>query len=171
MSAAISKRRGPILPSTCTVGEMFHLTTGNQEDCICVATDTWECHGATPNAFPMTRLQRVATQSIANEVDGELIEWDTTTFDDNGWGDVGGADPSEITIDVSGRIEVTVTINAQAGAAAKSVCLRGLLDGVPVTARACVLTSDTDDTAVQFTDVDALIGMAGIDFWDAFPGA
>ena len=156
MSAAISKRRGPILPSTCTVGEMFHLTTGTKQDCICVATDTWECHGEPTSIFPMIRLQRAATQSIANETDSEFIIWDTTSFDDNGWGDIGGSNPTRITVDINGRVEAIITINAQSGAASKSVCVRGFVDGSPVSIRACTLTSDTDDTAVQFTDVAEL---------------
>lgn len=164
MSAAVAKRRGPVLPSTCTIGEMFHLTSApGGQDCICVSTDTWECHGATPTAFPGIKIGRTTAQSIPElPTTPNFVLFDDDVlpnFDDNGWGDVGGAFPDRVTFDITGRVAVSIAVRGIfTGGSADLLCIQGFLNGVESTERACfTVTPDPLGCVATFMDIVTVV--------------
>ena len=105
----------------------------------------------TPSPPLMMRINRDADQLLLNGVD-QFISFDLETFDDDDW--FPGIDNEHIEFNFTGRVQFMLSMRADVdpAGAPKELCVRLYIDDVVAGEYACFLTSDSNDTAVGFSD-------------------
>jgi len=120
------------------------------------------CNGATstyfspsaPVPFPATRVNRDAPQTIADATPTFII-WDLETFDDDGWTDPGGANPTRMTFNFNGRALCAVSVVAiNQPATENELCTEAFINGLNASPNpGCFSISSSEGNAATFTDL------------------
>ncbi len=120
------------------------------------------CNGATstyfspsaPVPFPATRINRDAPQTIADSTPTFII-WDLETFDDDGWTDPGGANPTRLTVDFNGRALCGLNVVATAPPSTENeLCTEAFINGLNASPNpGCFSISNNEGNAANFTDL------------------
>ncbi len=118
------------------------------------ATSTWLADPGSPVPFPATRINRDAPQTIADATPTFII-WDLETFDDDGWTDPGGANPTRLTVDFNGRATCGLNIVATAPPSTENeLCVEAFINGFNASPNpGCFSISNNEGNAANFTDL------------------
>lgn len=141
----------PVDEGDCSVGG----GTDPPHPCICNgATATYIAFPGPPVPFPATRINRDAPQTIADATPTFII-WDLESFDDDGWTDPGGANPTRMTFDFNGRALCAVSVVAiNQPATENELCTEAFVNGLNASPNpGCFSISSSEGNAATFTDL------------------
>lgn len=123
--------------------------------CVCRGSDsTYVAFPGPPVPFAATRINRDTPQTIADSTPTFII-WDLESFDDDGWTDPGGANPTRLTVDFNGRALCGLNVVATAPPATENeLCIEAFINGFNASPNpGCFSISNNEGNAANFTDL------------------